>query len=93
MKQEKKISDMVENRITEHQLTKIRSFEDSFAKGREMIGGLTVQYEFQKSSILAQFAELEKDYSKLKSDLKEQYGDIDIDLGTGIYTVKEEKEE
>lgn len=93
MKQEKKISDMVENRITEHQLTKIRSFEDSFAKGREMIGGLTVQYEFQKSSILAQFAELEKDYSKLKSDLKEQYGDIDIDLGTGIYTVKEEKQE
>jgi hypothetical protein len=93
MKQEKKISDMVENRITEHQLTKIRSFEESFAKGREMIGGLTVQYEFQKSSILAQFAELEKDYSKLKSDLKEQYGDVDIDLGTGIYTVKEEKEE
>jgi hypothetical protein len=93
MKQEKKISDMVENRITEHQLTKIRFFEDSFAKGREMIGGLTVQYEFQKSSILSQFAELEKDYSKLKSDLKEQYGDIDIDLGTGIYTVKEEKEE
>jgi hypothetical protein len=73
MKQEKKISDMVENRITEHQLTKIRSFEDSFAKGREMIGGLTLQYEFQKSSILAQFAELEKDYSKLKSDRRLLY--------------------
>lgn len=89
---DKKISDMVENRITEHQLSKIQSFEQSFQKGREMVGGLTLQYEFQKGSLLSQIAELEKDYGKFKQDLKEQYGDIDIDTSTGIFTVKESEE-
>lgn len=93
MKSEKTIAEMVENRITEHQLTKLRGFEDSFAKGRDMVGGLTLQYEFQKSSLLSQIAELDKDFSKFKSDLKDQYGDIDIDLSTGVYTPKEVKEE
>jgi hypothetical protein len=90
---DKKISDMVENRITEHQLGKLRNFEESFAKGRDMVGGMTLQYEFQKSSLLAQIAELDKDFQKLKSDLKDQYGDIDIDLTTGVYTIKEVTEE
>lgn len=85
----KKISDMVENRITDHQLSKIQSFEQSFQKGREMIGGLTLQYEFQKDDLLSQIASLDKDYSKFKEDLKEQYGDIDVDTSTGIYTVRQ----
>jgi hypothetical protein len=89
---DKKVIDMVEKRITEHQLSKIQSFEDSFRRGREMVGGLTLQYEFQKGSLLSQIAELEKDYNKFKEDLKEQYGDIDIDTSTGIYTVKETEE-
>jgi hypothetical protein len=89
---DKKISDMVENRITEHQLSKIQSFEESFRKGREMVGGLTLQYEFQKTDLLSQIANLDKDYSKFKEDLKEQYGDINIDTSTGIYTVKESEE-
>ena len=93
MKSEKTIAEMVENRITEHQLTKLRGFEESFAKGRDMVGGLTLQYEFQKSSLLSQIAELDKDFSKFKSYLKDQYGDIDIDLSTGVYTPKEVKEE
>jgi hypothetical protein len=93
MKVEKNTSLEVENRITEHQLGKLRNFEESFAKGRDMIGGMTLQYEFQKSSLLAQIADLDKDFQKLKSDLKDQYGDIDIDLTTGIYTVKEVTEE
>lgn len=91
MKSEKKIADMVENRVTEHQLSKLRSFEQSFAKGREIVGGLTLQYEFEKSSLLSQISELNKDFAKFKSDLKEQYGDIDIDLNTGVYTQKEEE--
>lgn len=93
MKSEKKIADMVENRVTEHQLNKLRGFEESFAKGRDMIGGLTLQYEFNKSSLLSQIEELDKDFSKFKSDLKDQYGDVDIDLSNGIYTSKEVKEE
>lgn len=93
MESKKKIADMVENRVTDHQLSKLRTFEESFAKGRDMVGGLTLQYEFQKSSLLSQIAELDKDFSKFKSDLKDQYGDIDIDLSTGIYTPKEVTEE
>ncbi len=89
---DKKISDMVENRITEHQLSKIQSFEESFRRGREMVGGLTLQYEFQKTDLLSQIANLDKDYSKFKEDLKEQYGDIDVDTSTGIYTVKQSEE-
>lgn len=93
MEPKKKIADMVENRVTDHQLSKLRTFEESFAKGRDMVGGLTLQYEFQKSSLLSQIAELDKDFSKFKSDLKDQYGDIDIDLSTGVYTPKEVTEE
>lgn len=93
MESKKKIADMVENRVTDHQLSKLRTFEESFAKGRDMVGGLTLQYEFQKSSLLSQIAELDKDFSKFKSDLKDQYGDIDIDLSTGVYTPKEVTEE
>lgn len=90
MKSEKKIAEMIEKKVTEHQLNKLITFEESFAKGREMIGGLTLQYEFQKASLLSQIQELDNDYTKFKSDLKEQYGDVDIDLSTGIYTEKEE---
>ena len=90
---DKKISDMIENRITEHQLGKLRNFEESFAKGRDMVGGLTLQYEFNKSSLLSQISELNNDFAKFKSDLKDQYGEIDIDLATGVYTPKAVKEE
>lgn len=93
MESKKKIADMVENRVTDHQLSKLRTFEESFAKGRDMVGGLTLQYEFQKSSLLSQIAELDKDFSKFKSDLKDQYGDVDIDLSTGVYTPKKVTEE
>lgn len=93
MESKKKIADMVENRVTDHQLSKLRTFEESFAKGRDVVGGLTLQYEFNKSSLLSQMAELNKDFSKFKSDLKEQYGEIDIDLATGVYTPKEVTEE
>jgi hypothetical protein len=86
---DKKISDMIENRITDHQLSKIQSFEESFRKGSEMIGNLTLQYEFQKASLLSQVSDLDKDYAKFKEDLKEQYGDVDIDTSTGVYTVRE----
>jgi hypothetical protein len=86
---DKKISDMIENRITDHQLSKIQSFEESFRKGSEMIGNLTLKYEFQKDSLLSQISDLNKDYNNFKEDLKEQYGDVDIDISTGVYIVKE----
>jgi hypothetical protein len=86
---DKKISDMIENRITDHQLSKIQSFEESFRKGSEMIGNLTLKYEFQKDSLLSQISDLNKDYNNFKKDLKEQYGDVDIDISTGVYIVKE----
>jgi hypothetical protein len=89
MKVEKNTPLDAENRITEHQLSKIRTFEESFRKGSEMIGNLTLQYEFQKSSLLSQITDLDKDYTKFKEDLKEQYGEVEIDTSTGIYTVKE----
>ncbi|WP_296636068.1 MULTISPECIES: hypothetical protein [Flavobacteriaceae] len=93
MTKERKIIDMVENRITEHQLSKIQGFEENLEKGKNFFGGLSLQYEFQKSSLLSQIAKIDEEYSKFRADLKDQYGEIDIDVSTGVYTHKETKGE
>lgn len=77
-----------ENKITQHQLGKLRNFEESFKKARDIVGGLALQYEFQKASIISQISQVESDYNKFKDDLKEQYGEVDIDTSTGVYTLK-----
>lgn len=91
MKKEK-ISEMIENKITDHQLSKLKSFEEQFKKGTEIIGSLTIQYEFQKENVMSQIKQVDTDFNKFKSDLKDQYGDIDIDTSTGEFTVLENKE-
>lgn len=90
MKSEKKIIDMVENRITEHQLSKLKQFDQLLTEGRNIIGDMTIRFEFEKSQVLSKISEINKDLSAFKNDLKEQYGEIDIDLSSGVYTKKEE---
>jgi hypothetical protein len=91
MKKEK-ISEMIENKVTDHQLSKLKAFEEQFKKGTEIIGSLTIQYELQKENVMSQIKQVESDFNLFKSDLKEQYGDINIDTSTGEFTVSENKE-
>lgn len=77
-----------ENKITQHQLSKLLNFEENFKKARDIVGGMTLQYEFQKASLLGEISKIESDYNKFKEDLKEQYGEVDIDTSTGVYTLK-----
>ena len=80
---------MSEKKITENQLKKLNEFEESLARGNNIVGSITIQYEFQKANLLSQVKDLNEQYTKFKMDLKEEYGDIDIDISTGEYSEKE----
>ena len=80
---------MSEKKITANQLKKLNEFEESLARGNGIVGSITIQYEFQKANLLSQIKDLNEQYTKFKMDLKEEYGDIDIDISTGEYSEKE----
>jgi hypothetical protein len=81
----------VETKITQHQLSKLKTFEEQLSKGREIIGGMTIQFELQKKSVLDEISKISEDYGKFKDDLKEQYGEVDVDISTGIYSERKEQ--
>lgn len=84
---------MSEKKITENQLKKLNEFEESLARGSNIVGSITIQYEFQKANLLSQVKDLNEQYTKFKMDLKEEYGDIDIDISTGEYSERETNDE
>lgn len=84
---------MSEKKITADQLKKLNEFEESLARGSNIVGSITIQYEFQKANLLSQVKDLNEQYTKFKMDLKEEYGDIDIDISTGEYSERETNDE
>ena len=84
---------MSEKKITANQLKKLNEFEESLARGSNIVGSITIQYEFQKANLLSQIKDLNEQYTKFKMDLKEEYGDIDIDISTGEYSERETNDE
>lgn len=73
------------------QLEKLQAFEVFMKAAREAIGGLQINYEVQKGEILNQIATQQKDIAELEKAIKEQYGDIRVNIETGEI-VKQEKE-
>lgn len=84
---------MSEKKITADQLKKLNEFEESLTRGSNIVGSITIQYEFQKANLLSQVKDLNEQYTKFKMDLKEEYGDIDIDISTGEYSERETNDE
>lgn len=73
------------------QLEKLQAFENFMKAAREALGGLQINYEVQKADILNQVMMQQKEIAELEKKIKEEHGDIRVNIETGEIT-KQEKE-
>lgn len=69
--------------ISAEQLKKLQDFNSFMDKARLSLGELSIQYEFQKTDILSQIAVQQQNFNDLEKAIKEEYGDIRINIKTG----------
>lgn len=77
--------------INAKQLKKLQDFNVFMDKARLSLGELSIQYEFQKADILSQIAVQQQNFNELEKAIKEEYGDIRVNIETGEI-VKQEQE-
>lgn len=77
------------NKITDEQLQTIKDQQKDMTTLLTNIGLL----ESQKHGYLHQIAEVNKKVEEFKVELQKQYGDININVEDGTYTVIEKNEE
>lgn len=77
--------------INAEQLKKLQNFNKFMEKARLSLGELSIQYEFQKADILSQIAVQQQNFNELEKAIKEEYGDIRINIETGEIVKQEEK--
>ena len=76
-------------KVTEEQLTAIKTQNAEMQRLLTQIG----LAENQKHHLLHEYAGLIKDIEEFKGKLEEEYGAVNIDLDTGIYTDIPKQEE
>lgn len=69
--------------ISAEQLKKLQDFNAFMDKARLSLGELSIQFEFQKADILGQIAAQQQKFNELEKTIKEEYGDIRINIKTG----------
>lgn len=72
------------------QLEKLQAFEVFIKAAREALGNLQINYELQKNDILNQVLVRNKENAELEKAIKEEHGDIRVNIETGEI-VKQEK--
>lgn len=77
--------------INAEQLKKLQDFNVFMDKARLSLGELSIQYEFQKADILSQIAIQQQNFNELEKAIKDEYGDIRVNIETGEI-VKQEQE-
>ncbi|WP_347049417.1 hypothetical protein [Flavobacterium olei] len=77
--------------INVEQLKKLQDFNVFMDKARLSLGELSIQYEFQKADILSQIAVQQQNFNELEKAIKDEYGDIRVNIETGEI-VKQEAE-
>ena len=77
--------------INAEQLKKLKNFNTFMDKARLSLGELSIQYEFQKADILSQIAVQQQNFNELEKAIKEEYGDIRVNIETGEIVKQEEK--
>lgn len=76
--------------INAEQLKKLQNFNAFMDKARVSLGELSIQYEFQKADILSQIAVQQQNFNELEKAIKDEYGDIRINIETGEIVKQEE---
>ena len=69
-------------KISEEQLEQLQKFVNAINEGQVALGGL----ELQKQDVLSQIAAVRQQLSAVQAELKEEYGDVTVDLKTGEIT-------
>ena len=78
------------SKITKEQLEKLRESQKKYAAIKHDIG----QLEVQKHGLLQLWASVQEEDNKVKQELEEEYGKININLEDGSYEeIKEDKQE
>lgn len=69
-------------KVTEEELSKLQELVSAINEGQATIGGL----EMQKASIMGAVAATREELNKMQAELKETYGDVNINLSSGEIT-------
>jgi hypothetical protein len=69
--------------ISTKQLKKLQDFNTFTDKARMALGELSIQFEFQKAEILSQISFQQQTISELEKEIKEEHGDIRVDIESG----------
>ena len=77
--------------INAEQLKKLQNFNVFMEKARLSLGELSIQYEFQKADILSQIAVQQQNFNELEKAIKEEYGNVRVNIETGEIVKQEEK--
>jgi hypothetical protein len=77
--------------ISAEQLKKLQDFNTFMDKARLSLGELSIQYEFQKADILSQIAVQQQNFNELEKEIKEEHGDIRVNIETGEIVKLEEQ--
>jgi|TARA_R100000479_G_scaffold163201_1_gene101610 vacuolar-type H+-ATPase subunit D/Vma8 len=77
------------SKITKEQLEKLNELEQKIAAIKHDIG----QLELQKHGLLHAFVNVQEESNKLKKELEDEYGKININLKDGTYEKIEENEQ
>jgi len=78
----------MEKKITQEELDKLRSLNQTYRDLKFQIADIEVSFERMKSQKMASLANLETsafDLSQFQDELVSKYGDIKINLQTGEY--------
>lgn len=70
-------------KITEEQLKTLKDINVFMNEARLALGEISMQYEFQKAEVIAQIFVQQLKLTELTKEIKEQYGDIKVNIETG----------
>ena len=69
-------------KVTKEELSKLQELVSAINEGQATIGGL----EMQKASVMRAVAATREELNKVQAELKETYGDVNINLSSGEIT-------
>lgn len=70
-------------KIKQEELTSLQSVQNDLKETSRLLGNLQLEYETKKASLFNAFGELQSRRLKIIEDLKNQYGEVEINIDTG----------
>ena len=83
-----KVKDLRPDKNSEEQLGKMQNVVRAINEGQQQLGGL----ELKKHSLLPDIIHLQGMISKIQQELKEEYGNIDVNINDGAIKYKEDEQ-